>query len=572
MRFFASGGARLDPKVAKGLSGLGFKILEGYGLTETSPIVTFNPVRKQKFGSVGMVIPDVEIKILNPDKNKTGEVLIKGPNVMKGYYKRPKETEEVLKSGWFYSGDFGHIDKDGYLFLTGRLKEIIVLSSGKNIYPEEIETHYQKSPFIKELCVLGILKEGATEELGAVIVPDAEHFKKIGEVNIREKIKWELETLSKEIAAYKRIMGFTITKTELPRTRLGKIKRYEVEKVYKDQFADRGPQVADHRLNDGTQVILNTDVGKKVVEFLIKAKGIKKSINADDHLELDLGIDSLGRVELAVGLEKVFGIGIPDEDFSRIFTVKDIIEKISEFILKKPGSTAGREVSDETMWKTILQKDPKEDIKAKIDLAPNFFAKTLAFLGTKCLYVIFKIFFRLKIEGVENIPKEGPFILCPNHSSYLDAFIVAASVPHKCELNLFFMGFKAYFIQPVIKNLIRLMRVIPVDPAAELIGAMQASAFVIHNKKSLCIFPEGKRSIDGEVKELKKGIGILAKELNVTLVPVYIKGAFLAWPRGQTFPKPHPIKITFGKPIEHPVGSYEKIAHFLREALLAQTA
>ncbi len=147
LRFFISGGAKLNEEAARFLMKTGFIILEGYGLTETSPGVTFNLLKKQKIGSAGRAIPDVELKINDPDAAGMGEVLIKGPNVMKGYYNRAQETSSVLKDGWFYSGDLGHIDKDGYLYITGRKKEIIVLSSGKNIYPEEIESYYIKSPY-----------------------------------------------------------------------------------------------------------------------------------------------------------------------------------------------------------------------------------------------------------------------------------------------------------------------------------------------------------------------------------------------------------------------------------------
>ncbi len=139
LRFFASGGAKLNEEAARYLTRLGFTILEGYGLTETSPVVAFNPLKRQKIGSVGKVVPDVELKIDNPDASGIGEVVIRGPNVMKGYYNRADETASVLRDGWFYSGDLGYIDKDGYLYITGRKKEVIVLSSGKNIYPEEVE-------------------------------------------------------------------------------------------------------------------------------------------------------------------------------------------------------------------------------------------------------------------------------------------------------------------------------------------------------------------------------------------------------------------------------------------------
>ena len=142
-----------------------------------------------------------------------GEVVIKGPNVMKGYYKREDETSSVLKDGWFYSGDLGHIDKDGYLYITGRKKEMIVLSSGKNIFPEEMESHYTKSPYIKEICVLGIGEE-EEESLSAVVVPDTEYCRKAGEGDLNSKIKWELENLSNGLAPYQRIKGFIIVKEE----------------------------------------------------------------------------------------------------------------------------------------------------------------------------------------------------------------------------------------------------------------------------------------------------------------------------------------------------------------------
>ena len=160
--FFASGGAKLDPEVMRGLEALGFTVLEGYGLTETSPVVTFNPMSKRKPGSAGKPLPSAEIKIISPsdgsvlDTGEEGEIAIRGPMVMKGYYKNPSATEQALRDNYFFSGDLGYIDRDGYLFITGRLKEVIVLGSGKNIYPEEVEKEYSNIPLIKEICILGL--------------------------------------------------------------------------------------------------------------------------------------------------------------------------------------------------------------------------------------------------------------------------------------------------------------------------------------------------------------------------------------------------------------------------------
>jgi len=140
-------------------------------------------------GSVGLPLPEIEVKIANPDKDGIGEIIVRGPNVMKGYYKNPEETAMVLKDGWFFTGDLGYRDKNGYIYITGRAKEVIVLSSGKNIYPEEIEKHYLKSPIIKEICILGIGKRpDIAEEIKAVIVPNTEYMKENGIANFNEAV------------------------------------------------------------------------------------------------------------------------------------------------------------------------------------------------------------------------------------------------------------------------------------------------------------------------------------------------------------------------------------------------
>jgi len=581
LRFFASGGAKLNEETARYLVKIGFTILEGYGLTETSPIVTFNPLKRQKIGSVGRVVPDVELKIDNPDTAGVGEVIIKGPNVMKGYYNRADETSSALKEGWFYSGDLGYIDKDGYLYITGRKKELIVLSSGKNIYPEEVESHYAKSPYIKEICVLGI---GTAEEdrLSAVVVPDADYCRKVGLVDINSTIRWELENLSEELASYKRIKGYIIVKEGLPRTRLGKIKRYEVKNKYLDEL--KGAKLKDAMeetpSTDEDIRLISSDVGRRMIEVLNKYAKLEKQIFPADHIELDLGIDSLGRVELIIALEQALNIRIPNELMSKVFTVKELILEIEKLV---PNAGVQRETvlqaKSQTLWKEILNEKPAIDMMKKINLTPNRLTILGMLLFAEILRLVFKVIWGLKVSGTENIPRTGKCILCVNHGSYLDAFIVEASMPASLRKGLFFVGFKAYFEQPLIKNIIKYIRVIPIDPGMHFVEAMQASSYVLKNDKMVCIFPEGQRTIDGEIKEFKKGVGILAKELNVPLVPVLITGSFESWPRTKKFPSPYPIKITFGESFDFEelkkVGlkfgakdEYEAIAFGIREEVI----
>jgi long-chain acyl-CoA synthetase len=581
LRFFACGGAKLNEEAGRFLMKVGFTILEGYGLTETSPVVTFNPLKKQKIGSVGMVIPDVELKIDNPDASGMGEVVIRGPNVSEGYYKQSQEPLCVLKDGWFYSGDLGYIDNDGYLYITGRKKEIIVLSSGKNIYPEEIESYYAKSPYIKEICVLGVgIKE--EERLAAVVVPDADYCRKAGEVDLNSVIRWELENLSEKLASYKHINGYIIVKEDLPRTRLGKIKRYEVKNKYLDQLKGIKLKGVMEEIptTDEDLRLLTFGVGKKIIETLNKQIKLERQIYPAEHIELDLGIDSLGRVELIIALEQALNIRIPNELMAKVFTVKELILEIErlvpvEGVQREPVS----QLKSQTLWNDILNEEPAKDIIKKINLEPNRMTIFGMLLFAEILRLVFRVIWGLKVLGTENIPRTGKFILCVNHSSYLDAFIVEASMPVSFQKGLFFVGFRTYFEQPFIKNIIKYIRVIPIDPGMHFVEAMQASSYVLKNDKIVCIFPEGQRTIDGNIQEFKKGVGILAKELNIPLVPVLITGSYESWPRTKPLPRPYPVKITFGRPFNFDqlkvVGlesgakdEYEAIAYGIRQEVI----
>ena len=569
LRLLVSGGARLSPKIAQDLSKF-FKFIEGYGLTETSPVVTLNPLQRIKFGSVGRPIPGVQLKIFQPDNTGVGEVLIKGPNVMQGYFKQPDKTQEVIKDGWFYSGDLGFLDNEGYLFLTGRKKDVIVLSSGKNIYPEELEEYYLKGPYIKEICILSRAEKKfgkEIESLYAVIVPDFEYFKNKVEINIKDKIRWELENLAKSLPSYQHIMGFMVTKEELPRTNLRKIKRYLVAQRYSKEMPKEEFKKAEFSEEDAR--LMETEVAKRVINYL--AGELKKTIYLDNHLELDLGIDSLSRVELALGLENLFKTRIPDEILYSVSTIKELILNIKKIISSAPLSAALR--GEDKTWKQILSQNPPDNVLGKIRLSTGFLDKLLTFLFKYIFLFIFRIFWSLKIAGRENIPKKPPFIIWSNHASYLDGFFIFSSLPPSKVINLFFLGHAKIFEHPLVAWTVKVARLISIDPVTHLTQALQAANFVLKNKKIICIFPEGGRSIGEEIGEFKKGIGILVKEADVPFIPVYIKGSHYSWPRKERFPRPCSIKIIFGKPkFSQDLGKdYEEIVRNLREEVLKLT-
>lgn len=223
LRFFISGGAPLNPKIAHDFQLMGIPILQGYGLTETSPVISANTLRKNRIGSVGRPLDGVEVKICDD-----GEIITRGPHVMKGYFGDPSKTKEVIRDGWFHTGDIGKIDKDGYLYIEGRLKNLIVSPSGKKIQPEEVEREISKSRLIKEVCVLG-RKGRKGEEVYAVVVPDYEYISGTTK-EVRRVIANEIKEYCKNLADYKRVVDFEIWKDELPKTSTRKIIRREILK------------------------------------------------------------------------------------------------------------------------------------------------------------------------------------------------------------------------------------------------------------------------------------------------------------------------------------------------------
>ncbi len=547
-RFFGSGGARLEPSVMKDLEAIGFTVLEGYGLTETSPVVTFNPIKKRKMGSVGKPFPSVEIKIIDTISREAlgaleeGEIAIKGPMVMKGYYKNPDATAQAIKDGWFFSGDLGYIDEDGYLFITGRIKEVIVLSSGKNIYPEEIEKEYLKIPMIKEICIFGSEEKGKEELLHAIVVPDLDYAKQHRIGNINEALRWEMTRISSKLPSYQRIKGFTLYPEPLPRTPLGKLRRFMIKDLIKVKSEKLKVKSED-------EILMADDTGRRIVECISPLLKEPSPVQAKDNLELDLGLDSLQRIELVVSLEKEFSIKLPDTFASDVQTVGELVEKMKEWVV----SGQQLEVESEKIGKGLLAvflQEPSDKEKKGIGLKQSFIEWLFALFLMGIDKLLFKIFFRLDVKGIENIP-DKPFIISSNHCSNLDGFAIGAGVPIGVFSSLYFQGFQKYFSSRPAIFFARLAHVIPIDPDAYLSKALQLSGYVLKNNKSLCIFPEGGRSFDGEIMEFKKGIGILALGLNVPVVPALIQGSFAALPKGSYWPRFKKIIVTFGKPF-HP--------------------
>jgi long-chain acyl-CoA synthetase len=545
LRLMTSGGAKLDPETARNFYRWGFRVIEGYGLTETSPVVTFSSPEARRFGSVGRPLPGVEVKIMGPNEEGAGEVAVRGDSVMLGYYRAPHLTAAVLRDGWFLTGDLGSIDKKGFLYLTGRSNELIVLPSGKKVNPEVVEAHYLKSPYLKEVCVLCAPDGPESGSLAAVIVPDEDLLRKHKHLNIHFKIKWELDASSQRLPPYQRIHGFVLTGEAMPRTRLGKLVRYKVEQKYAAGGFHQAPSV---------EKALESEKLSRFEELALNyiSKIVKKEVRIDDHLELDLGLDSLGRIELLSALQDLVSVGIDDSlalDLFQSRTVRELITKARQALPEDVFSGSVKR-DDTVFWPHVLLEPLSEESRKRLKLRFDGFDTLIAALEVLILKVFYRSVFSLRVEGKENIPKDGPFVIAPNHVSYLDAFYVLCAMPLSVVLRTYFVGFGAIFNHPLVAWAVRFHRLIPIDADLNLAEALKVCVALLRQGKSLVYFPEGQRSADGQLKEFRKGIGILLKETNVKVLPIYIKGAYEAWPRSRAFPLPANITVRIGAPLE----------------------
>ena len=236
MRLCICGGGPLPASTFKQFNQLGIDFVQGYGLTETSPIININPIEVYIEESVGIPIPGVEEKIVSPDEDGNGIIYVRGPQVMKGYYKNDEATEEVLSSdGWLNTGDVGHIDSNGFLYLTGRAKSIIVTEGGKNVFPEEIEDKFQLFNEIEQCCIIPYMinKEMKTEGIRMVIYPTEAYLKEHGMEETSRHMEEVVESVNKDLQSYKKITMVTVVDQPLPMTSTKKVKRFEVVKMFK---------------------------------------------------------------------------------------------------------------------------------------------------------------------------------------------------------------------------------------------------------------------------------------------------------------------------------------------------
>ncbi|MDD2583270.1 MAG: AMP-binding protein, partial [Desulfuromonadaceae bacterium] len=522
---FVSGGAPLDPDVFNFWSCMGFTVLEGYGLTETSPVLCVNTMERQVAGSVGPPLPGVQLKI--QDK----EVLVRGDNVFPGYYENEQASRDAFTDdGWFRTGDLGEVGPDGWLVIKGREKELIVTGSGVNVYPDELETVLNRIAGVKESCVIGVEKGGG-EEVHAVLLLD-------GSGTAPETI---IAQANKGLDALQQITGFTVwNEPEFPKTTTLKIKKFAVK-----EEVEKGPEVGD------------TSVSRdRLLNLLAKVTGTAAGqIREESLLVADLGLTSIDRVELVSYLEQEYRLDIEDSQIGPQTRVSDLRVMIAK-----------------------REKLTRHDHF-------RFWTNSRFFRGVRMAWdaiihgPLFRTFVTLEVRGLENLENlDGPVFFVANHLSYLDQPAVMFALPRELRYRTataaweeFFFG-KYHGVDRILRRLSYeygtvLFNLFPLPQSQGFSGSLAFMGKLADTDFNILVFPEGGHSRDGKMQPFQLGLGIMVKEVGIPLVPIKIIGTDQVLPHEVTFPKRGRVTVTFGEPLRFRFEEPAEIVEKARQAV-----
>ena len=533
IRYFISGGSALSETIQKDFQGLGFTILEGYGLTEASPVLTVTrPENRMLTGSVGRPLPGVEVKISDPDASGVGEVIARGPNVMLGYFADENATREALVERWLYTGDLGKLDDDGNLFLVGRSKEIIVDTNGKNVYPDELEEIYANSPHVKELSIVG-LPDGIGEKVACLVVADDEYDITLSRAELRRKVEEHFREVSASLPYYKRVKVLQFTEDELPRTATRKVKRAEVTTMLEALGSNNKANAAAQ-----TETAAGSETRWLVGIVANVTNRPQSEISLNSRLA-ELGFDSLMFVELAAAIENAGGsITAPE----RLNEAQDLRE-LASLVSRRPGASSAREGSSA---RAESRRSEDEEIHV-----PSLVSRAGTRAGDVLQRLFYDRFLETHYEGRSNIPVHTNFIVAANHSSHLDMGLTKMALAESGK-DMVVLAAADYFFDTKYKRAVmeNFTNLVPMERTGSLRQSLRHASSFLNRGYNALIFPEGTRSLTGEIADFKPVIGYLALHTGVGILPVYLEGTHDAMPKGSNIIKNRKVGARIGHYLE----------------------
>ena len=560
LRLLACGGAALDADLDAALTALGWRVAVGYGLTETSPLLTLRLPGQCRPGSAGRAVAGTELRLSVPEAGDedlpagAGAIEVRGPGVFGGYFDLPQANHQAFTAdGWFRTGDLGRLDQDGCLEVLGRASTLIVTESGKNIQPEEVEAVYQAHPLIAEAAVLQV-----DRRLVALLVPQSP----TREAALREAVAEQ----SRQLPSYQRVVEFAVTAEPLARTALGKLRRHVLPERYAQARLAAGTGARETAPLAAADESLLRDPRARAVWDFLRERYPDRPLTPDSHVQLDLGLDSLGWLNFGMDIAARSGAQLSEEAIARVATVRDLLREVA--------------LADTAPTMTLLD-DPLAALDAQqrrwLQPVPAWVVPLRAVL-LGLTWLLMRGMFRLRVTGREHLPARGAFLLAPNHGSYLDAPALGAALGRRALRDLCWAGWTGIMLASAQMRLVsRLARVLPMDSERRALSSLAFGLAALRAGNALVWFPEGARSKTGALEPFLPGIGLLLEHTDVPVLPVYIEGAHQAWPMHRRWPRPRPITVHIGAPIKAtellagpgPGQPHERAARALREAVSA---
>lgn len=532
LRMLVSGGARFEADLIRTLEGLGWDVRGGYGLAEVGSVFTANLRGHKKIGSEGRPIHPGSVRIADPrDADGIGEIQLKGPSVFSGYRNNPEATAAAFTpDGWFKTGDLGRLDQAGLVYVTGRLKEMLVLGGGKNVFPEELERIYGTAPCIQDVAVLE--QRGA---LVGLVQPDHAVIGAAGNRRADDVVRVALAEIGQGLPSYQRLSGFALVDQDLPKTRLGKYRRFLLPEIYEAARSGRRRNTAVGEPNAADRALLDHPLSRKLWS-LLGERCPDQPLSLDADLQLDLGIDSLEWMTLALELERDFGVAFTEDRIANLQTARDLLQAVADSGARSDDAARADQPSARADHNWMAPQGASARLLHRVLHGSN--------------RLLLNLLFRFEVSGAERLPKSGPCLLVANHASDLDPAALAGALPPKL-LNQVYWGADAVrvFGSPLGRRLAHVLQIFPVDERAPAQSLEQAAA-VLATGKVLVWFPESWRSPDGTLQQFLPGVGRLVEGFDGPIHPVAISGAFEAWPRSRRLPRPGRVKVRIGPAVD----------------------
>jgi long-chain acyl-CoA synthetase len=471
-----------------------------------------------------------------------GEIQVRGPGVFGGYRNLPAKTREAFTAdGWFRTGDLGYLAAGGILHITGRVDEMLVTPGGENVHPENVEAVFLRHPFIREFALLQ--RDG---RLVCLVLPELGKIREAARADVAGAVRDAVAAVNLQLPSYQRVTDVAITRDPLPRTRLGKLRRPWLPGAYDMAGAlERGEArlpgpVAVAEMAEADQALLE-HAGARAVWQWLGERYRDRHLTMDVSPALDLGVDSLEWLGLTLEIERRGGIELDEAALARIGTVRDLLREVAA-APPRGEAAPGVPWDEPERMLTPAQARWLSPLPPWLALA----SRGLLALTSRLMHGVF----RLRTVGREALPEE-PCVLVANHVSVLDPLALSAALGWRRLARTYWGGWTGLaFRDPLMRAVSRLWRVLPVEPERGFASALALGAAVLKRGDSLVWFPEGERSLSGELLPFRPGIGLLLHRFPRPVVPVFIRGTFEAMPRGRRWPRRRPVTVVLGPPLD----------------------